>query len=400
MQSGTGEFSYTLNSRVQALALQRLHPMLQDVINHFKLPQDGIIRVADLGCSIGANTLNVANVISSGLSTNGALEIQYFFNDLPTNDFNTLFQQLPSLDQVLGGNQNNDAGFFDPLKLNQSNTYESNFQLQQPNLDFGKNTKEMEGETSTRLYYAAAVPGSFWERLFPSSSLHLIFSSNALHWMTNFPKVIQDKTSSAYNKGQTYINDNNPKAFEACGGTFQKNLQKFFIHRATELVSGGILILIFGGRWTNLPTAKINDGPPHPSEDNFIDVAEASWEDLISKGLITTELRDSINVPIYLPSMEEVRMALDETNVFLIQKFEVRKQIASEVQGSLSEKSKLFDDIISNSWNAIYGEVLKVDIGEELANTYFQHLNQNLAKSDSKDWLNFMCEFLVVLVRK
>jgi hypothetical protein len=185
MQSGIGESSYTLNSRIQALSFQRVQPMLQDVVNHFKLPQDGIIRVADLGCSIGANTLNVANVISSSLFTNGASEIQYFFNDLPTNDFNTLFQQLPSLDQVLGGNQNIDACFFDPLKLNQSSIYESNFQLQQPNLDFGRNTKEMEGGTSMRLFYAAAVPGSFWERLFPSSSLHLIFSSNALHWITN-----------------------------------------------------------------------------------------------------------------------------------------------------------------------------------------------------------------------
>jgi hypothetical protein len=116
--------------------------------------------------------------------------------------------------------------------------------------------------------------------------------------------------------------------------------------------------------------------------------------------LITTELRDSINVPVYLASIEEVRMALDETNVFLIQKFEVRKQIFSEVQGSLFENSKLFDDIISNSWKAIYGEVLKVHIGEELTNTYFQHLNKNLAKSVSRDWFNFMCEFLVVLVRK
>jgi hypothetical protein len=98
--------------------------------------------------------------------------------------------------------------------------------------------------------------------------------------------------------------------------------------------------------------------------------------------------------------MEEVRMALDETNIFVIQKFEMRKQIMSEVQGSLCENSKLFDDIVSNSWKAIYGEVIKVHIGEELANTYFQHLNKNLAKSGSKDWFNFMCEFLVVLVRK
>ncbi|KAH8940593.1 hypothetical protein BDL97_15G097500 [Sphagnum fallax] len=309
MQFGTGEFSYTLNSRMQALAFQRLHPMLQDVVNHFKLPQDGIIRVVDLGCSIGANTLNVANVISSSLFTNGASEIQYFFNDLPTNDFNTL---------------------------------SNNFHL--------------------------------WTKCL-------------------FPQVIQDKTSGAYNKGQTFINEKNPKAFETCGEDFQTNLQKFFVHRAIELVSGGLLILIFAGRWTNLPTTKINDGSSHPSMDNFIDIAEASWEDLISEGLITTELKDSINVPIYLASMEEVRMALDETNIFVIQKFEMQKQIMSEVQGSLCENSKLFDDIVSNSWKAIYGEVIKVHIGEELANTYFQHLNKNLAKSGSKDWFNFMCEF-------
>jgi len=42
---------------MQALAIQRLLP---DVVNCFKLPQDGIIHVADLGCSCGANTFNVA----------------------------------------------------------------------------------------------------------------------------------------------------------------------------------------------------------------------------------------------------------------------------------------------------------------------------------------------------
>jgi hypothetical protein len=77
--------------------------------NCFKLPQDGIICVASLGCSCGANTFNVGNIISIGFCTNGALEIQYFFNDLPTYDFNVLLQQLSPLDPMLGGNQNIDA---------------------------------------------------------------------------------------------------------------------------------------------------------------------------------------------------------------------------------------------------------------------------------------------------
>jgi hypothetical protein len=184
MQPGIGRHSYALNSWIQALAIQRLLPTLQYIVNCFKLPQDGIIRVADLGCSCGANVLNVANIISASFHTNGASEIQYFFNDLPTNDFNVLFQQLPPLDPTLGGNQNIDA-CSPPLKSNQLNIFESNVQLQQPILDFGKGTKKMEVETSKRLYYAAGVPGSFWERLFPSSNFHLIISCHALHWITH-----------------------------------------------------------------------------------------------------------------------------------------------------------------------------------------------------------------------
>jgi hypothetical protein len=183
MQPGSGRYSYELNSWMQALAIQRLLPTLQCVVNCFKLLQDGIIHVVDLGCSCGANALNVANIISTSFCTNGALEIQYFFNDLPTNDFNVLFQQLPHLDPMFGGNQNINACSL-LLKSNQPIIFESNVQLQQPILDFGKGTKEMEVETSKRLYYVAGVPCSFWECLFLSSNLHFIISCHVLYWIT------------------------------------------------------------------------------------------------------------------------------------------------------------------------------------------------------------------------
>jgi hypothetical protein len=125
---------------MQALAIQHLLPTLQYVVNCFKFPQDGIIHVADLGPSCGAKALNVANIISTSFCTIGASEIKYFFNDPPTNDFNVLFQQLPYLDPMLGGNQNIYA-CSPPLKSNQPNIFESNVQLQQPILDFGKGTK-------------------------------------------------------------------------------------------------------------------------------------------------------------------------------------------------------------------------------------------------------------------
>jgi len=166
MAPGSGTHSYALNSWVQSLAIQRLHPILRDVINHFKLPKDGNIRVADFGCSIGANTLTFANIISTGFFANGASEIQYFFNDLSTNDFNTLLQQIPPLNLRCGGNDNSFDVNSLPLKSG-----------------FGRSTKKAERKIDTRKYYAAAVPGSFYERLFPSSSLHLVLSTNSLHWI-------------------------------------------------------------------------------------------------------------------------------------------------------------------------------------------------------------------------
>jgi hypothetical protein len=97
-----------------------------------------------------------------------------------------------------------------------------------------------------------------------------------------FPKVIQDKTSIAYNKGQTFINGQNPKAFEACGEAFQENLQKFFVHRAIEMASNGILVLILNHSWTDHPTTKINnESPTHTHVDFITEMCESIWEDFI-----------------------------------------------------------------------------------------------------------------------
>ncbi|CAM6064028.1 unnamed protein product [Sphagnum tenellum] len=391
MAPGSGTHSYALNSWVQSLAIQRLHPILRDAINHFKLPRDGNIRVADFGCSSGANTLTFANIISIGFFANGASEIQYFFNDLSTNDFNTLFQQMPPLNVRFGGNDNSFDVNSLPLKSG-----------------FGRSTKKAERKIDTRIYYAAAVPGSFYERLFPSSSLHLVLSTNSLHWIPHLPEVVQNKASIAYNKGQTFINAQNPKALEACGEVFQENFQKFLVHRAIELALGGLLVLLFRGRWTNLPTLEIVDEPPHRCMDFGMEAWEASWDDLIFEGLINAELRDSFNIPIYHASMEDVRMAIDKTNVFVIQKLELLKQAIStemskEVQNSLFENPNLYGDLMSNAMRATFGELVEVHIGLELANIFFQRLKENfvIRVPKTNDAFNKVSgEFLIVLVSK
>ncbi|VVA39027.1 PREDICTED: salicylate [Prunus dulcis] len=108
------------------------------------------LKVADLGCSSGPNTLLVvSDIIDSIHTTYQKLNrpppsLQAFLNDLPGNDFNTVFMSLP--------------GFYKKL--------------------------DEEHEKKFGSCFIAGMPGSFYGRLFPNNSLHFVHSSYALHWIS------------------------------------------------------------------------------------------------------------------------------------------------------------------------------------------------------------------------
>jgi jasmonate O-methyltransferase len=102
--------------------------------------------VADLGCSSGPNTLLVVSEVISAIHAYTkksedarGVEVQFFLNDLPGNDFNLVFRSLEHYD----------------------------------NLGHGKETPP---------YYVAGLPGSYYQKLFPGRSVHLFHSSYSLMW--------------------------------------------------------------------------------------------------------------------------------------------------------------------------------------------------------------------------
>jgi hypothetical protein len=108
------------------------------------------LAIADLGCSSGPNTLFVVSELIKVVDKlrtklgHDSPEYQVFLNDLPGNDFNTIFKSLPNFQKKMSYQLGPGAG---------------------PCLFSG-------------------TPGSFYGRLFPSKSLHFVHSSYSLQWLS------------------------------------------------------------------------------------------------------------------------------------------------------------------------------------------------------------------------
>lgn len=126
------------------------HITLETIQQVYKDTTPTSIGIADLGCSSGPNTLSTikdilhAVVVACNNNIKGKLlpEFRVYLNDLPTNDFNAIFQTLP---------------------------------------EFYRDLKKEKGNPSV---FVAASPGTFYGRLFPMKSLHFIYASYSLHWLS------------------------------------------------------------------------------------------------------------------------------------------------------------------------------------------------------------------------
>lgn len=145
-------FLYILS---QMKAMLKNRPLLQRTVEevYTSLSPASTMVVGDLGCSSGPNALFIVAEVTGMISdysknTNEqrGVELQFLLNDLPRNDFNLIFQSLDQFHTV---------------------------------------TREGEDhEAVTPPYYVVGLPGSFYNRLCPSQSVHLFHSSYSLHWLS------------------------------------------------------------------------------------------------------------------------------------------------------------------------------------------------------------------------
>ncbi|CAL5075801.1 unnamed protein product [Urochloa decumbens] len=282
MSEGEGEWSYSKNSRRQVIVKRETKPVIENATKEVYtalLPQTMII--VDLGCSAGPNTLFfVTNVIGTiadqcKSSEGDPVEIQFFLNDLPGNDFNGLFRAIEKF----------------------------------------KTSTDQLGRTQPS-YYISGLPGSYYNRLFPRQSVHIFHSSYCLHWRSQVPDGLYAYGDAHLNKDNIYITKTTEHvAVKQFQDQFQKDFSLFLKLRHEELVYGGKMVLVFLGR-------KDEDAYNGDLNQLFGLVAR-SLQSLVMKGLVEKEKLESFNLPVYGPSTAEVKEVVMESKIFSIEQIKL-----------------------------------------------------------------------------
>ncbi|KAG6645694.1 probable methyltransferase TCM_000336 [Carya illinoinensis] len=283
VNEGIGVFSYAKNSSLQKKTSDVVkHITTATVQQLFQTTTPKRVGIADLGCGSGPNSLSIIRDIvetvegSSRNNLNPAPpEFQVYLNDLPTNDFNSIFKALPE--------------FYREFR------------------------KERTGCGSP--IFIGAYAGSFYGRLFPNNCLHFVHSSYSLHWLSRVPPGLFDEQGKSINQGNIYISKSSPpQVSRAYFKQFQEDFNAFLCSRSEEVVGGGRMVLILLGR----------GGQDHVDRGNsfFWELLSRSLAELVSKGEFEKEKLD-YHLHFYAPSRDEIEDEVRKEGSFAVDRFEM-----------------------------------------------------------------------------
>ncbi|XP_042432977.1 anthranilate O-methyltransferase 1-like [Zingiber officinale] len=205
------------------------------------------------------------------------MELQFFLNDLPRNDFNSLFLSL--------------EGFKKRLE------------------------REIKGDLLVP-YYVAGVAGSFYGRFFPRASVHLFYSSFCLMRLSQVSERLKTEHGVPLNKGNMYWTETSLVEIEkAYQEKFQKDFSIFLMSCHTELNVGGRMMLVFVGRRNKTP-----------GNGDFVHLYGLLGEALnlmVLEGIVPEEKVDTFNLPTYGASFEEVESMIQNEGLFDLDRAEI-----------------------------------------------------------------------------
>ncbi|KAL3520507.1 hypothetical protein ACH5RR_018656 [Cinchona calisaya] len=315
-------------------------PILENCICellHSSLP-NYCIRIADLGCSSGPNTfsavLSIIENIDKACHTMNYEPlpiIQVFLNDLFGNDFNTVFKALPN--------------FYEKLEIENGRKYGS--------------------------CLIAAMPGSFYGRLFPKNSMHFLHSSYSLHWLSQVPDGLVSASGIPMNKGSIYIEKSSPPiVHQPYLQQFTQDFTMFLKMRYEELVPHGHLLLTIVGKNEEI------DGP------HVLNLLGMVLNDMVVEGHLEEEKLDNFNIPQYTPSIDEIRSIIQKEGSFKLLHLETFKL---QLDASFPEDHDHAENdaraaYVATYIRAVFEPILASHFGNTIMGDLFQRFAKKIAK--------------------
>ncbi|MED6169495.1 hypothetical protein PIB30_021792 [Stylosanthes scabra] len=322
------------------MAIIKAKPILEESITRLYYNfHPKCLKVADLGCSSGPNAFevisNIIDIVDTATSSNSnhnLPDFQFYLNDLFENDFNTLFKSLPKFYKILEAKKGSKIGSC----------------------------------------FLNATPGTFYKRLFPTSSMHFFHSSYSLHWLSRAPEELNIERESIY------LTSTSPMEMQkAYVGQFQRDLKTFLKSRSEELVAGGEMVLTFIGRQNNTSEIRVT-----------WDLLGSALNDMLLENLIEKATLKSFNIPNYDPSMEEIKQVIEEEGSFILHKVETISRgwhgdMMNEEDGNNNENK--LDENMTGEFTAKYiraatEPVLKAHFGERIMDQLFLRFKNKVAQ--------------------
>ncbi|XP_073136882.1 benzoate carboxyl methyltransferase-like [Henckelia pumila] len=350
MNTGNGKTSYANNSSFQNVVISKTWDLVDETLRNM-LENHGFsgscMNIVDLGCASGPNALRVVSHVMDTIhdlrktgdcSCCKPLEVRFFLNDLPDNDFNSLFKPVE---------------------------------------DFNEEKRLVCGSIRSGCFIYG-LPGSFYTRLFPTKSLHFAYSSCSLHWLSQVPRGLESE-----NKENMYISiASPPEVVDAYAQQYKRDLMAFLSMRGEEMVDGGSIVLTFIGR-------KFQDFSSKDESGQFTMLSQTLLQ-MVAQGVLEKDDLYSFNVPIYMPCQQEVESIIDHQGSFKIDKivaFLVRwdaNKYADELPFDKNRSGKLVADCIRAFMEPMlvshFGKSIDCD---DIFQRYAERVGEHLAKERS-----------------
>ncbi|KAJ1389330.1 SAM dependent carboxyl methyltransferase [Sesbania bispinosa] len=163
---------------------------------------------------------------------------------------------------------------------------------------------------------------------------------------------------------------------------FQRDFKLFLKSRSEELTPEGNMVLTFIGRER-----------PHPISDPCVVIIGMVLKDMVLEGLVEEAKLDSFNMPIYEPTIEEVRQVIEVEGSFILQTLKTIQMgfdavIQEDVDNSVLN-SKMRGEFISKSIRAVYEPLLSTEFGKDMMDELFSRFSKKVSQLMELETLEF-----------